>query len=443
MPSSPSVLLITTQNWLQIARIAMRFIRYGAPLSVICPEESPLTCTAGVAKQFRFQLLRPLASLQRAIAKSGAEYLLPADDLAVFFLRELYERDPSLRPLIERSLGNSRFFPLLHSRPEVLQLAAGLGIRVPETRVVANAAELHDWYTGRSPRAVLKRDGTWGGNGVYLAGTQREAQRAREALARGTGRKERVLRWLRNGDGSAFTRLRSERNAQVTVQEHIDGTPANAMFACHRGRILGGVQARVLASIGSTGPSLIVRILDDVRIRRAGDLLAASLQLSGFFGLDFMLDRRTGEPYLLELNARLTRLGHLGMVGSPDLAGSLWHEWTGEPHAATGEASPGDSVAFFPDGHTLLSGREELEECRADVLDEEREMLVGLIARHTAKQTPLRRQAWLLMARARRRMSEETAVAPHFHTETAETASGPQLLPRKDAAYTDPTARLA
>ena len=416
MFDSPSVLLLTTQTWLQVTRIALRFVQHGARLSVICPEESHLTVAPGVAQVFRFRLLRPLQSLRHAIAASGAEYLLPADDLAVLFLHELWEQSPELRPLIERSLGNSRFYPLLRSRPQLLRLASDLGIAIPETRVLESEADLEHWNRTHALPCVLKRDCTWGGNGVHIARSAEESMHAHKALQRGAAWSERTMRWLRNGDGSAFARLHSEQHSQITAQDFIDGTPANAMFACHRGRILGALQAQVLASIGATGPSLVVRMLDDARMARAGTLLAASLQLSGFFGLDFMLDRQTGIPYLLELNPRLTRLGHLGLSGQPDLAGLLWQEWTGTPATASGAVAAGDAIAFYPDGQRLLAQNAALQICRVDLLASDEAAMRELSALHARKQARLRRRAWLLSVKAKKALRGEVAAAPYYHT---------------------------
>lgn len=447
MPASPSMLLITTQTWLQVTRIALRFIRYGARLSVICPEESHLAYAPGVARRFRFKLSEPLRSLHRAILESAAEYLIPADDLAVFFLHELHEQAPELRPLIERSLGDSRFYPLLRSRPQLLDMASSLGIRVPETRVISTEAELDQWYETHAGTCVLKRDGTWGGNGVHIAQTREQASSALASLARGTQTGERILRWLRNGDGAAFARLSSDESSQITVQEYVEGVPANAMFACHRGKVLGSLQARVLVSIGATGPSLVVHILQDERIARAGALLAASLGITGFFGLDFILDTRTGEPSLLELNPRLTRLGHLGMAGGPDLAGLLWHEWTGEPVAPSVEVCAGHSLAFFPDGQRLLDLHRDLPACRIDVHGEEQELLRELAVLESAWQRRPRRRAWLAVARCKKLLRGEQTPQPFVQPavrETREPGAGPQAVPRKEATtFAECAARLA
>ncbi len=416
MRTSPSILLITTQTWFQITRVAMRFLAYGAKLSVLCPEESQLVSLPRVERAYRFQPLTPLQSLHQAIVASGAEYLLPADDLAVLMLHEIWERAPELRGLIERSLGDSRHHAILRSRPELLRLAAELGIATPETRTVWQEHDLEQWFATHRAPAVIKRDGTWGGRGVCIAQSPEEAERAFETLQQGAGWAERVSCWLRTGNGAAFVRLRSERTAQITVQNYIEGVPANAMFACHEGRILGGVQAKVLASIGKTGPSLVVRAMHDQRIARAAALLADALQLSGFFGLDFILDK-AGTPYLLEINPRLTRLAHLGPIGAPDLAGLLWCAWTGQHIAATGAVQAGDRVAFFPDGVRLQAERPELATCHSDLPAHEQRAVSDLLKRHAGKRTRLQTRAWQRLARTRKALQAEPQSYAFFHPE--------------------------
>ena len=74
------------------------------------------------------------------------------------------------------------------------------------------------------------------------------------------------------------------------------------------------------------------------------------MQLSGFHGLDFVLEQDTNAAYLLELNPRATQLGHLNLSGNGSLAevmaGKLKNE---SPHASVSESQIAKStIAFFP-----------------------------------------------------------------------------------------------
>lgn len=397
--SSPSVLVITTQTWLQVTRLALRFASHGCRVSAICPQESHLPHTDSIAATYSFRILSPVGALRHAILASHAQLLLPTDDLSVWLLHELAMQTPALRPLIERSIGAASSFPLLRSRFQLLEMAHVLGISVPKTELVSSRADLKPWCAPQAPPFVLKKDGTWGGSGVQIVQGAQQALTAFHQLAAPDSFSSRVARWVRNGDPSAFARLRCLRNPQITAQSLVEGVPANSMYACHQGRILGEVQARVVASKGSTGPSFVIDIIDDPRISRAGQLLAAKLELSGFFGLDFILDRHTGEPFLLELNPRSTQLGHIAVAGRPGLTAHLWSHWSGEPLPPIAPAELGTSIGFYPDAQLLTqkSTARSLdlpESFRFDLIEGEQELISALLFRHANRSIPLRRRLW-------------------------------------------------
>ena len=414
-----SVLVVTTQTWLQISRVAMRFADYGCRLAVICPDESHLSYAPWVSRRFRYTLTDSLGAIRRAIAASGADYLLPTDDLAVWFLHEIADEAPELQPLVERSLGSRTHRPFLRSRLRLLELAESLGIAVPRTERIASAEGLQPWCDRQALPCVLKKDGTWGGNGVQVAYSPAEARAAWAALAAEKDHRARVMQWLRNGDPSAFTRLDCLREAAISVQAFVPGTPANAMYACHKGRILGEVQAKVIASKGKHGPSLVIRLMDDARISRAGALLAESLQLSGFFGLDFMLAEQTGEPMLIELNPRSTRLGHLAVAGQPDLAGLLWAQWTGSAAPVCGDAGLGQTVCFYPEGEYLTRDAASLPNYRTDVLPHEAGRLATLTHPGAAWRTGIRGQIWRSLARFKGVLHGETEWQAFYYGDLA------------------------
>ncbi len=412
---TPSVLVITTQTWLQVTRLAMRFCEYGCKVSVICPGESHLTYAPYLAQRFRFRLTDSLGALRHAILASRADYVLPTDDMSVWFLHELAEQTPALRPVIERSLGNRGSYALLRSRLQLLRLARTLGIAVPETEPVHSAEQLDRWEREHRFPCVLKKDGTWGGRGVQVAGNAEQARQALTALTAEATRTERAMQWLRIGDASVFTRLRCLQNPELTAQSFVSGVPANAMFACAEGRILGEVQARVIASEGKRGPALVIHLIDDARISHAGAALAKALQLSGFFGLDFMLDGETGEPLLIELNPRSTQLGHVALANQPDLAGRLWAHWTGSPLPPCGGPELGQTICFYPKGEQLTRETASVPGSRPDVAGNEAHMVSTLLAGNPALGSRIRGRLWRTMARLKGSLRNEAQSQAYFY----------------------------
>jgi hypothetical protein len=101
---------------------------------------------------------------------------------------------------------------------------------------------------------------------------------------------------------------------------------------------------------------MIVRRIHDERMERAARLLADALQLSGFFGLDFMLESDTGTPHLIEMNPRCTQLGHLEFADQGSLAGAFSAHLRGEAPPPAENPVPFDTIAFFPQGIKALRG---------------------------------------------------------------------------------------
>ena len=324
------------------------------------------------------QIKRPLPFLARVIKESGADFLVPTDDLAVWLLHALAEEFPAMGTLIERSIGTSRSFPLVRSRHQLLGLARNLGIVVPASHRVHTIGELEAFAAIASLPLVLKKDGTFAGGGVRVL---KEKAAVAGQYAQLTMQPPWPAQWkqrLLRRNPAAFLSLPSLGEPQISVQAYIEGTMANAMFVADRGRILGSVLAQVVASKGKTGPALIIRLIEDKRMEMAGSLLAEALGLSGFFGLDFILQAGTSVPFLIEMNPRCTQLGHISLAGQPDLAGILWSHWTGCEAPEQGDASLGKLIAFYPQALELGLDSAFLRHARYDVEEGERAVIDAL-----------------------------------------------------------------
>jgi hypothetical protein len=130
------------------------------------------------------------------------------------------------------------------------------------------------------------------------------------------------------------------------------------MIACWRGEVLASVTVEVLSSQGPTGAATVVRLIRHTEIEEASRKLAGRLALTGFYGLDFILQRknrggaRSDSAYLIEMNPRCTQLGHLRLQGQEDLAGvliaRLRHDAAPSARDSAGDVAEGDIIAFFP-----------------------------------------------------------------------------------------------
>ena len=70
--------------------------------------------------------------------------------------------------------------------------------------------------------------------------------------------------------------------------------------------------------------------------------------MSGFFGLDFMVEKDTSKPYLIEMNPRCTPLSHLPLGTGRDMIEALAAQLSGRPLRPTVSITQNDTIAYFP-----------------------------------------------------------------------------------------------
>ena len=133
----------------------------------------------------------------------------------------------------------------------------------------------------------------------------------------------------------------------LSIQSYVAGRPANAAVACFQGTSLGSVQAEVVASDGQTGPSTVLRVIDNPDITYAVKSVVSNLELSGLCGLDFIVDD-DGRAHLLELNPRATPTSHLVGADGTDLLTELRTAFGHDRPPARRASYPNDLVALFP-----------------------------------------------------------------------------------------------
>src|ERR1700677_2351384 len=334
----------------------MAFVRHGCNVSALCPPGHPLRFVTGIGSIYSYHGLAPIGLLRAAIRAAQPTLIVPCDDIAVWQLHALHENEADLRPLIELSVGAAEAYPAIRQRGEGLRVAQSLGIRVPLTRTVNAAEELKDWKFDKP--AVLKLDGTWGGKGVTIVRSLREATQGFHSTSNTAKSWWAWKRFLINHYFFALWAWQRRKSSKMTIQEFIPGRPATTMFASWRGEVLASSTVEVLDSQAPTGAANVVRVLKNQEIEDAVRLLARKLQLSGFHGLDFVVEQDTGAAYLLELNPRATQLGHLKLSAHGDLAGVMARKLKNEApgRIASQNQIENGAIAFFPKACKSNSG---------------------------------------------------------------------------------------
>ena len=374
----PVVLICATTWWQLSARMAMALIRHDCKVVAISPPGNPLRFVSGIDQHYLYGSIDSIGALKAAILKSKPDIIVPCDDGVVWQLHALHANSPELRQLIEGSLGPAEIYPTIRSRAGLLMAAAEVGIRIPVTAEINSKEDLSKWAMSSG---VLKLDGSWGGTGVEIANSPDEIAAAYDRLSKPRGAGFSWKRFSVNRDPLALWSLRGAKQPRVTIQQFVPGRPANAMFACWKGEVIGIVAVEVLNSQGATGSATVVQIIQNAEITEAACKLAWRLMLNGFHGLDFILERDTNDAYLIELNPRCTQLGHLSLPEQGDLAGAFSSKLRGEQPASPVEPIKGDKVALFPQAFLLNPKNPYLVAGHHDVPWEEpallRELLQG------------------------------------------------------------------
>jgi hypothetical protein len=223
---------------------------------------------------------------------------------------------------------------------------------------------------------VLKADGTWGGGGVEIVHTPKQAQQSFLKLRRLFNFRRTVTKVCLNRDPFWLRPWWTRIRPTVTVQAHIDGRPANCGFVCWQGKVLACIGVEAVSTVNQTGPASVVRVVDNCEMIRAAEKVALQLGLSGLVGLDFMIDK-IGAAYLIEMNPRYTPLCHLQLGPGRDMIEALRTQLSMTASREVSAQISHGMIAYFPLAWHCKS--EFLTESFQDIPEEEPELVRELL----------------------------------------------------------------
>lgn len=350
-----NVLLATTCRWFSTARLATALQRAGCRVDVVCPRNHCVETLHLLEKTYRFHALHPAQSLRAALLASHADLVIPCDDQAMRYLHRVYEEaghggpdSARLLQVLRFSMGDPAGYSITQSRDAFMATIYQEGIAAPETKLIASVAEMNRWIEQFGLPAVLKADGTSGGEGVLIVRTRAEALRAFRLLQAPVSTAVAGKRALIDGDWTCVLPWLEQRRRVVSIQTFIGGPDANMAVAAYKGRILSSLSVEVLKTARAKGPATIVRVIDNPQMRHAAETIVARLGFTGLCGFDFMLDPRSGNAYLIEMNARATQTCILTLGPDRDAVAAIASLLTGRLEPSPPLPLRGDTIALFP-----------------------------------------------------------------------------------------------
>ncbi len=305
-------------KWPSVARLAEAFAGVGAEVEVLLPIGHVAAKSRFVARTHAYDPLFPLGVLARAVAQAAPDLVVPCDDRALMQLLALRGNDA----LLARSLGELASYPTLMTRRDFICAARGAGLLAPETVRIDLESELAAGLRETGYPAVLKVDGSWGGDGTAVVHDADAARAAYARLAATPSRGRSVMRAILRKDPHFLRDALRPPVFAVNLQAFVPGKPATSAFACWKGRVLASIHMDVLETVHARGPASVMRRVDCPRMEQAAVQLAERFGLSGLHGLDFVRDDR-GRPHLIEMNPRATQASAFALGPGHDLAAAL------------------------------------------------------------------------------------------------------------------------
>lgn len=347
------ILLTDVNRWAVGPRLGMAFAAMGCEVGVLCPREGhPAFTVEAIRRRYVYRGAGMVSSLREAIEDFDPHLVLPVCDRALSHLHRLHEAarkegDRRITQCIEHSLGPAWSYPITASRYDLLHLALEEGIPVPDTIALTCEEDLHAAaYLGLP--LVIKADGTWGGCGVFVAESRAEAVQAFRKLTDRKGLPWLLKELALNRDRGTKLDYWRNRRPSLIAQKWIDGHPANCAVACADGEVLAGVAVDVVATNGPRGPASLVEVVPGREMLQAAERIVKRLALSGFVGLDFMIDRKSGVACLIEMNPRCTQAAALLLGKGRNLPAAVCAYLAGAPEPETTPVTDLTRIAYFP-----------------------------------------------------------------------------------------------
>lgn len=391
--TSATVLLVGLCDGDYAPLLAARLHDYGFAVEALCPDRHPLAYS-NVVERRHSPNWHIQAALFSILETRTPVLVIPCDDPARQLLTQVYavciarQRHEAAR-IIEASLGDPVHFQIVEEKSRVLAALDPARVRMPKRMPVQNHTDLKAAIAELSTPIVLKRDRTWGGQGVAICHSLEEAEQGLTRLQQKRPIRAVLGRLFWQRESSALIEHFAQSTPVIGAEQYIEGEPANCVAACWKGEIVAALSVSVMEmNPRPIGPSTLVQIIDNPDILRMAATIARQFNLSGVCGFDFVLERQTGDAYFLELNARATPTSHVGRSAATDVARALASSCglVSESLRAMPQHDPPSPVALFPAEWARDPNSVHLQE--ATIPWSDASTMAGIIIDHAVRRCP-------------------------------------------------------
>jgi glutathione synthase/RimK-type ligase-like ATP-grasp enzyme len=364
-----SVLIVCAElNWISTSRMPGALHHAGFDVNVLSPRDALITKSRFARRigYFPNDCTYPFwaQTIATAVRTHSPALIVPGDDRTAALLhRVITDPPPGLVPalharlaeLIQRSLGDPRFFEVASNKFLLADAAIAAGVRVPDQRIAKGVAAALEAAREVGYPIALKREAEAGGERMRVAFDDATLARA----------------------------VADAGEAPLLVQRYVRGQPATFGAVSLGGRFLAGLTAiRVPTDPPETESGTVVQIADRPDVAEAAATMIEVLGLSGFSSFEFVLEDGTGAPYLIECTPRISVASYIGTHFGADLSRELYQALAGARDAeqpAPPQRLREQTIALFPQEWLRSPQSPALRSCVIDAPWDDPELFAATI----------------------------------------------------------------
>ena len=371
------LLVATATQWLGTARMPRDLAIAGWDVALLAPEGSLAERSRYVRRIGHLPAnARSLGWVQAFAAMVEAtrpQLVIPCDDTAFRLMQHLVIAPPQtmqsvlhrqLVTLIVGSLGDPSHYRASVDKTLLSRAAEAAGVPVLPYAIISAVAEAERFVAVHGWPVVLKRSHSSAGDGV--------------AICAGPDMLTHEFARLRR---SQALNLDDSDNDRLLVQAYIRGRTQYFAGTAWRGSLLCGYAVEKLAG-ESKGAASVVRYFHSDTLENSASKLVTAFGATGIFAPEYIVDERTGEAYLVEINRRVTPGTHRGGFIDVATGAAFFAALHGKPMTTRMRLDDGEERVFVSFPHEWLRDPESryLRDYPVDVPWDEPELMEGMLA---------------------------------------------------------------
>lgn len=318
-------IVCSESEWIGPHNTAKALKRAGVKVCAVAPADSYIAQSIHLAAKLLVDartLHQSLPAVLDCLVDNFDPTLLLAGDDKAFTLLAGYaangEIKPAVRQLLGRSFPDRNILDRFHRESDFIANFATLPCTPPPSVIQPTWPEVLQFAEEYGFPFMFKKDGYNAGCGVSVCTSLAQAEALFAAM---------------NG-------------CRFLIQQQIAGEACQVIVSGYAGQAKAALGMRKIEVCWENGPSSVLQFLAHEQMQVSAQRIYEQCGLSGFAGIDFMLDREN-RAWLLELNPRIVPATHLGHLFGVDLIGALVTAINGafSPLVTTRKVS---TVTLFP-----------------------------------------------------------------------------------------------